>query len=465
MWGDIMPFELKKADSLFDSLSLLKVGALDSKEEFAAFYVAAAGARNAEEMDRTEQTMISIQVSPSPRHILYSGHLGCGKSTELRRLGSMLKQEGFLVGIGVCDENLDLTTVKYTDLILFILETLLRCAQDENIPVCEKTLTNIESYWKEEHAITFTDTTDAGVKAGASIEAQTPKLLSRVLSISASVRSDLRIQSEKRNEYRRKLEPSLNVFIGLVNDFIDDIRSAGVKKGFKDAPPIVLLDQLEKANVEAMADLFEKHSQDLVRLRLHLVIPFPIYMCYTPSYNQIKNYYSDEWIIPMIKLQTWDEKTKTYDPFAPGAEILHKIITKRMDESLFTEGVLAKIIEKTGGFLRDLFTVVYDAALNAVTIEISKAEEKDKEEKSRIEEKDMLVALEKLQSSISRMFPNSSRARLEKIKSGEKHYASDQELMVLMQSGAVFEYNGKRWVDLHPLVADWLDDTREIVKE
>ena len=77
MRGDIVSFKLEKATNLFDSLPLLETGALVSQEEFDNFYIAAAKARNDEELDQTNQIMLSIQASKSPRHILCSGHLGC----------------------------------------------------------------------------------------------------------------------------------------------------------------------------------------------------------------------------------------------------------------------------------------------------------------------------------------------------------------------------------------------------
>ena len=250
----------EKAKTLFDSLSLLQMGALDTREEFAAFYVSASEARNAEEQDRTKMTLLSIQTSRTPCHILFSGHLGCGKTTELWRLYNFLEDESFLAGLGVCDENLDMNTVKYTDLILFILETLLKCAKDKKVTVRTKTLENIENYWKEEYTKIIELQKSAGIKINGSAELKSPPLLAKVLSVVASVRGSLQAQSKEREEYRRKMEPSLNLFISMVNDVIEDIRNAGVKKGYNDAPPIVLLDQLEKANREVAAELFEKHS-------------------------------------------------------------------------------------------------------------------------------------------------------------------------------------------------------------
>ena len=454
-----MHSQLAKANTLFDSLSLLQMGALDSKEEFDTFYVAAAEARNAAEGDRTIKTLLSIEASKRPCHILYSGHMGCGKSTELRRLCHELKGSRFIVGIGVCDENLDMTTMQHTDLILFIMETLLKCANDNNIQVSGDALANIEDYWKDERSTTIDKTSDASLAVGVGLEAKTPNLLAKVLLAVGSARSDLRIQSEKRDTLRRKIEPDLNTFIGMVNDLIDSIRAAGANKGFRDAPPVILLDQLEKVGKDVAADLFEKHSQDLTRLRSSLVLPFPIEMCYTPSYNMVKNYYTDEWILPMVKLRTWSEQHKGYEPYEKGKETLRAIIHRRMADCLFSGNTLDMIIEKTGGFLRDLFRVVYDAALNAIVRQGKSTEAQNVG--ILIEAPDAMAALANLQSSITRRFPDSCRERLGKIKNGEKRYAFDEELMMLLRSGAVFEYNGERWVDLHPLVSDWLGKTRK----
>jgi signal recognition particle GTPase len=119
-WRSVMALEhVKKTDvakTLYDSLSRLKMGPLDNKDEQEKFYVETYGARNAEEHDRTVKTLLSIQASGNkPCHILFSGHLGCGKSTELWRLFYKLEEANFLVGMGNCEDNLDMTMLKHTD--------------------------------------------------------------------------------------------------------------------------------------------------------------------------------------------------------------------------------------------------------------------------------------------------------------------------------------------------------------
>ena len=441
-------------NTLLNSLSQLKLKELNTEDEFVNYYVHTSDARNEGEQDRTIKTAISIKTSSEPCHILYSGHIGCGKSTELYRLSRILTEGNYLVCIGNCFDNLDMKTVKYTDLILFILETLLKYAKDNNINISKKSLENIETYWNTVHTIIGSKVTGAETEINGSVDTRTPRLLARVFSINVSVRSLLRNDSEMRDEYRRVIEPQFSKFIDMANDVIDDICKSCIKKGYNNTLPVILLDQLEKADPDAASELFEKHSQDLVRLRLHLVIPFPIEMCYKTNYSLIKNYYDYAWILPMIKLRNWDEETLEYSPFPAGKEVLRSIIYRRIDKELFADGLLDVMIEKTGGFLRHLLEVVYEAALNAVA-----------RDGDFINKNDMTIALDNLQTGISRMFPDSGRSRLERIANGEKRYSSDDELMEFLRCGAVFEYNGKRWVDLHPLIFDWLNDTRAAKKE
>jgi hypothetical protein len=74
----------------------------------------------------------------------------------------------------------------------------------------------------------------------------------------------------------------------------------------------------------------------------------------------------------------------------------------------------------------------------------------------RIELNDATNSLEDMRSLICSRFPDNSKDALIKIIRGDKTYADDERLAVLLQSGAVLEYNSTRWVDVHPLVEDWL---------
>jgi len=52
----------------------------------------------------------------------------------------------------------------------------------------------------------------------------------------------------------------------------------------------------------------------------------------------------------------------------------------------------------------------------------------------------------------AKLFP-----RVRRIYEGDHKASTDEELAELLYARVVFEYNGERWVDLHPLVRDYID--------
>jgi len=67
-----------------------------------------------------------------------------------------------------------------------------------------------------------------------------------------------------------------------------------------------------------------------------------------------------------------------------------------------------------------------------------------------------------MMSGISERFPQELVPKLIEIINGNKKYASDEDLTILLQSSAVLEYNGDKWVDVHPLAAEWIEKTQNL---
>ncbi|MFN3929527.1 MAG: hypothetical protein ACK4OK_07835 [Thermoflexus sp.] len=102
---------LKEALNLFDPRVPLSGRAL------AAYYV--------ERSDvPTQELKAYLEAMDEPVKILFSGHRGSGKSTELNRLAGLLKGRFFIVHFSVL-EILNLTDLTYVDLILAIALRLL----------------------------------------------------------------------------------------------------------------------------------------------------------------------------------------------------------------------------------------------------------------------------------------------------------------------------------------------------
>ncbi|MBO1350808.1 MAG: AAA family ATPase [Hormoscilla sp. GUM202] len=82
------------------------------------YYIDFASVRGAETVRELGET-ISL-TNPDPSCQLFTGHIGCGKSTELLRLKQELEQDGFHVVYFESDRELDIGDVDISDILLAI---------------------------------------------------------------------------------------------------------------------------------------------------------------------------------------------------------------------------------------------------------------------------------------------------------------------------------------------------------
>lgn len=102
---------------------------------------------------------------------------------------------------------------------------------------------------------------------------------------------------------------------------------------------------------------------------------------------------------------------------------------------------------KPGGYIRDLFRCISNAAIRA-----------QRRGACSIAKEDVTVVLNELESDINSRYLDADIPELKKIYEREKFVSSSESITRLLQACAVLEYNGKRWCDLHPLVEKWLKE-------
>ena len=145
----------------------------------------------------------------------------------------------------------------------------------------------------------------------------------------------------------------------------------------------------------------------------------------------------------MIKVETLDGQSSN-----GGIKAIEKIVEKRADLSLFESGVLESLIKYTGGSLRDLFQAINAAAKRA-----------ERRESHTICGEDADRALEELKSSLTRRIEKKDYDFLINIYRGNKKLIEDKEILLkMLQASVVLEYNGKRWHNIHPLIAKFLGE-------
>ena len=367
---------------------------------------------------------------------LLLGHRGCGKSTELNRMSQRLISQGYFVKTVACGSDLDLFNIVYSDLFILMGEALLEIAEELGCKIKKDLLDEIMDFWNEGTETRMSQDVRA-VAAEAGISAESGGIFAGILNIFAKIKTDLKFNEEVRQEYRKKISIRSSEWIrilGLVSDVIT--RKAGGKR------PVIIFEDLDKLNPEDAWKVFYNYAAILSGMKFPVIYTFPIGLSYDARFSAMESYFVTK-TLPMIKISKMDNQ-----PFPEGIEIIRQIVKKRAALELFEDGVLNRLIQYTGGSLRDLF--------HAINASAKRAERRDSD---TVSIEDAEHALEELKTSLTRRIEKKNYDFLLNIYNGNKELIEDKEMLLkMLQASVVLEYNGKRWHNVHPLVVSFFED-------
>lgn len=366
---------------------------------------------------------------------LLLGHKGCGKSTELNRLSSALISRGYQVKTIVCSMDLDMFNIVYSDLFILMGEALLEIAGECGCTVSQEILDDIRHFWDEKTETSVSkkeETTD--IEAGAA--AETPGIF-QVLKVFAKIKADLKFNEEVRKEYRKQISVRSSEWMGLLNNLYKEIIG---KTGGK--APVIIFEDLDKLNPEDAWNIFYNYAAVLSGMPFPVIYTFPIGLSYDTRFAAMEGYFTTK-TLPMIKIETIEGR-----PYDDGIAVIRQIVAKRADLQLFEEGVLDSLIRYSGGSLRDLFHMINSSAKRA-----------ERRNSGSVSAEDAERALEEVKTSLTRRIEQNDYVFLVNIYKGNKELIENKAfLLKMLQASVVLEYNGKRWHNLHPLVARFLKE-------
>lgn len=383
-----------------------------------------------------EDIFDSCQEEGEDNAFLLLGHRGCGKSTELNRLAEKLVSNGYWVKTIICNLDLDLNNMMYTDLFILMGDALLQIAEELECEIEEELLDSIMDFWQDGVETTVSQESE-GILAEAGSSAETPGIFTRIFKVFAKIKMDLKYSEETRREYRRKISVRSSEWIGMLNRIAEEIaENAGGKL------PIMIFEDLDKLNPENAWETFYNYAAVLSGMRFPVIYTFPIALAYDKRFSAMESYFITK-TLPMIKIETMDGQ-----PFEAGINIIREIVGKRADIRLFEPGVLEELIRYTGGSLRDLFMAINASAKrakrrNGETIAMEDAER----------------ALEEIKTTLTRRIEQNDYEFLLNVYRGNKELIEDKEMLLkMLQASVVLEYNGKRWHNVHPLVVKFFKE-------
>ncbi len=364
---------------------------------------------------------------------LLLGHRGCGKSTELNRMSERLADEGYHVKIIKCTKDLDLVNMVHSDLFILMGEALLQMAEESGCNLSQDMIGRIENFWCEgTETMVSQEVEAASLEEGASVGTG---IFANIFSVFAKIKMDLKYNEESRKEYRKRIRIRSSEWIEILAGISEKI--AGHNDGKR---PIIIFEDLDKLNPEDAWKVFYNYEAILSGMNFPVIYTFPISLSYDVKFSAMESYFVTK-TLPMIKIQTMEG-----EDFQDGIDVIEEIVAKRTELELFGEGVLKKLIQSTGGSLRDLFMAINASAKRAV-----------RRDSRTVSMEDAGRALEELKTSLTRRIEKKDYQFLANIYRGNKEQIEDKEMLLnMLQASVVLEYNGKRWHNVHPLVIDFL---------
>jgi hypothetical protein len=369
--------------------------------------------------------------------ILFTGHRGCGKSTELKRIQKQWEIDYRVIYLDVNEET-DINDVSYTDFYLIVIKRIEFEMRRLKLKLDSRLMDNFESWFKD-----VTEETERTVESSVSVEAEATlgpeapflaKLLVKLLAqIKGSDKQKKTIRQTLEKDISR-LKADINL---LLNDAVKKLRKKFPKyKGF-----LIIFDNLDRVPPPVANHLFLDYAAQLQELNCTLIYTVPISVLYS-SQNALKNFDCPH-IVPMVNIYEFDRDRCDLNYNVANLNAMASLIDRRVEVDKIFESreQLLELTKASGGHVRQLMQMMRTACITA-----------SGRRHAKIMAEDITYAIKQEQFNFERIIPQDHYPVLAQVcltKNINKNELS--ELMLFNLS--VLEYNGKnRWNYRNPVV-------------
>lgn len=430
--GDLQMIE--KAKKVEDLIKVFEPYPLMENDSFEKFYVDTYAARGTNAVQRMSYGL-KFSLNKDMK-ILFMGHRGSGKSTELFLLKKEIDDQFDVISFFIEDE-VDVDNLTYIDFIFAIMSQLVKYIDGKNeLSFIEDDIDELYKYWKDEQIIEKVYHVSGEASGGFKSK------LSFLKKVSIEGSGIFKTGAETKKTIRTKIEPKIGYLIQLINQIIKKINNKLDNNGI-----IFIIEDMDKLSLDAAQEIFVKYRRPIFSIKARMILTFPVFMAYNLQYNAIKEDVDMCQMLSVIKV-----KDQHKNELEEGIRKLKEIVYKRSDECLFSEDALKFMIIKSGGAIRDLFQMIRDSAYEALlcNCDIIKLEFAK-------------ISYLRLKSEYERLIRNEDDvAKLVSIYNEPKPLTTDEIVMSLLLRGLVLEYNGERWCGIHPAIEDFLTEKGEI---
>ena len=384
---------------------------------------------------------IAMWSPDEPTCQLFTGHIGCGKSTELWLLKQLLEAEGFHVVYFESDKDLEMGDLDVSDILLTIARQV-----RESLNTREKLNLDEPTRFKS-------------IIEGAIKLLQTEIEISPEVELSfgiAKITAQAKDSPQLRSKLRDYLGPRSNGIIETINQELLEPAHKKLKQRGKNGL-VVIVDNLDKVDSSPKPwgrpqpeYLFVDRGEQLASLHCHVIYTLPLALRFSNDFNTLtQRFKSDPQVLPMVSIQLRDGKE-----FGEGMAKLRQLVLARAFPHLEEQQRLEKITEifdstetldhlckMSGGHVRNILRILNDAIKKQKGLPIS-SENLNKVIQNFRNER--TLAVDDQEWELLRQV-----AQTKKVK-------GDDGYQRLIRSMFVYEYRDDEgsWFDINPILKD-----------
>jgi len=356
-----------------------------------------------------------------PPKFFFSGHRGCGKSTELLHLlgNPEIKKKYWPINFSI-REDADVIDLDFRDVLLAIGSRLFREYRKKGGDLPDQLLKELYS-WQgkiEKEVSTIVEGRASEMELDTSINA---------FFVSAGLK--MKLEPATRVHLRQVVETDITGLIAVINHIATTIYTT------EHLIPLILIDYMDKPNLDKARAIFHDRREIMMQPNCAIVYTVSSALFYSKEFDAIRD---QAFFLPNIYL---------HPPMKPdvhheeGYETLRKFVHMRMVPDLIEAPALELAVTYSGGVFRELARIIRTA--------IGRARRR---KAARMDCTDIEWAATEIRNEYRRILDKDDIKLLKSIGDNNSLEYNDR-MRPLLQLLALLEYRDvENWCDIHPVL-------------
>lgn len=362
-----------------------------------------------------------------PPKFFFSGHRGCGKSTELLHLLAHpeIQKKYWPINFSIREEA-DIIDIDFQDVLLAIGGRLFREYRKRGGELPDQLLKELNS-WKgkvEKEITTLLEGRLSDVEVSASIDA-----------FFANAGLKMKLEPATRVELRQVVQTDITGLIAIINHIAAAIYSR------ERLIPLVLIDDMDKPDLEKARSIFHDRREIMMQPNCAIVYTVSSALFYSKEFDSIRD---QALFLPNIYLHPPQRPDIHHEE---GYDTMKRFVHVRMEPGLIEDAALEQAVTYSGGVFREMARIMRTA--------IGRARRRGA---PRVNLADVEWAAAEIRNEYRRILDKDDIKLLKKVV--ENNYLEYSErLRPLLQLLALLEYRDQEnWCDVHPVLRKLLND-------